>query len=192
MVEVRTLLLHCLKHLSRTIYYIGYVYGNPRNWPFDHWVNQSPNVVVVSVYYRLDSFGFLAHPSFSDSANGDFNVGLQDQIQALKWVQENIAAFGGDPSKVTINGQSAGAGSVQMHMIANEGSQRLFSGGIIQSLDSAEMPTPEQQEVCPFCLPYRRRFRLMRLLTASVQLLRTASGLRRTFSFRDSCMSAER
>ncbi|KLO17165.1 alpha/beta-hydrolase [Schizopora paradoxa] len=124
----------------------GYVYGNPRNWPFDHWINQSPNVVVVSVYYRLDSFGFLAHPSFSDPANGDFNAGLQDQILALKWVQENIASFGGNPSKVTINGQSAGAGSVQMHMIANEGAKRLFSGGIIQSLDSSEMPTAEQQE----------------------------------------------
>ncbi|KAH8109134.1 alpha/beta-hydrolase [Phellopilus nigrolimitatus] len=125
----------------------GYVYGNPRNWPFDHWINQSPNVVVVSVYYRLDSFGFLAHPMFSSDASlGDHNVGFQDQILALKWVHDNIAAFGGDPSLVTINGQSAGGGSVQMHMIANEGSDQLFSGAIAQSVDREIMPTPEQQK----------------------------------------------
>jgi len=43
---------------------IGYVYGNPRNWPFDGWIKQSPNVIIVSVYYRLDSFGFLASSVF--------------------------------------------------------------------------------------------------------------------------------
>lgn len=156
---------------------IGYVYGNPRNWPFDHWINQSPNVVVVSVYYRLDSFGFLAHPNFtSDPLLGDFNVGFQDQILALRWVQENIAAFGGDPSRVTINGQSAGGGSVQMHMIANEGGDKLFSGAIAQSVDREIMPTPDQQLVRIYSdirdandlIPY----------SASLQFLRHTSRLR--------------
>lgn len=102
--------------------------------------------MVVSVYYRLDSFGFLAHPNFtSDPLLGDFNVGFQDQLLALRWVQENISAFGGDPSRVTINGQSAGGGSVQMHMIANEGG--FFSGAIAQSVDREIMPTPDQQLV---------------------------------------------
>lgn len=105
-------------------------------------------MVVVSVYYRLDSFGFLAHPNFtSDPLLGDFNAGFQDQILALRWVQENIASFGGDPSRVTINGQSAGGGSVQMHMIANEGGDKLFSGAIAQSVDREIMPTPDQQLV---------------------------------------------
>ncbi|THU75852.1 Carboxylesterase, partial [Dendrothele bispora CBS 962.96] len=98
----------------------GYVFGNPANWPFDHWIHQSPNVVIASVYYRLDSFGFLSHPQFRDGVIGDNNAGFLDQVEALKWVQRNIAAFGGDPEKVTINGESAGGGSVLFHMVAHE------------------------------------------------------------------------
>lgn len=139
---------HATVVITRLIVYIGYVYGNPRNWPFDHWINQSPNVVIVSVYYRLDSFGFLTHPSFTTNPSlGDHNAGIQDQILALQWVHDNIARFGGDPSKVTINGQSAGAGSVQIHLIANEGKERLFSGAFAQSVDREILPNTEQQEV---------------------------------------------
>ncbi|KAL0578093.1 hypothetical protein V5O48_003911 [Marasmius crinis-equi] len=123
----------------------GYVFGNPRNWPFDHWIGQSPNVVIVSVYYRLDAFGFLTTPAFTDSNIGDFNSGFLDQIEALKWVKANIASFGGDPAKVTINGESAGGGSVEHHLVANEG-ERLFSAAIAQSVYRAPTPTPEQQE----------------------------------------------
>ncbi|KAG1871950.1 Alpha/Beta hydrolase protein [Suillus tomentosus] len=122
----------------------GYIFGNPRNWPFDNWVYQSPNVIIVSVYYRLDSFGFLATPEFANSTYGDFNAGFKDQIQALKWVKSYISKFGGDPTKVTINGQSAGSSSVELHMIANEGEQ-LFSGAIAQSVFRSPLPTPEQQ-----------------------------------------------
>ncbi|KIK34881.1 hypothetical protein CY34DRAFT_812584 [Suillus luteus UH-Slu-Lm8-n1] len=123
----------------------GYIYGNPRNWPFDSWINQSPNVIIVSVYYRLDSFGFLTTPEFADATYGDFNAGFKDQIQALKWVKSYISKFGGDPNKVTINGQSAGGSSVELHMIANEGEQ-LFSGAIAQSVFRSPLPTPEQQQ----------------------------------------------
>ncbi|KAK7037770.1 hypothetical protein VNI00_010731 [Paramarasmius palmivorus] len=123
----------------------GYVYGNPRNWPFDHWIQQSPNVVIVSVYYRLDAFGFLSAPELGNPANGDLNAGFLDQIQALKWVKQNIASFGGNPKKVTINGESAGGGSVQYHLIANEG-EKLFSGAIAQSVYRTPAPTPEQQK----------------------------------------------
>ncbi|KAG7091944.1 hypothetical protein E1B28_008335 [Marasmius oreades] len=123
----------------------GYVFGNPRNWPFDHWIRQSPNVVVVSIYYRLDAFGFLSTPEFADSKIGDFNAGFLDQIQALKWVQANIDSFGGDPSKVTINGQSAGGGSVEHHLVANE-EPGLFSGAIAQSVGRSRTPTPDQQK----------------------------------------------
>ncbi|KAJ2934669.1 hypothetical protein H1R20_g2397, partial [Candolleomyces eurysporus] len=124
----------------------GYIYGNPRNWPFEHWVNQSPNVVIVSVYYRLSSFGFLSVPELRDSANGDLNPGFIDQIQALRWVKENIASFGGDPSKVTINGESAGGASVELHLVARVGQgERLFRGAIAQSVYRTPLPTPEQQ-----------------------------------------------
>ncbi|KIK58091.1 hypothetical protein GYMLUDRAFT_262697 [Collybiopsis luxurians FD-317 M1] len=123
----------------------GYVYGNPANWPFDGWIHQTPNFVAVSVYYRLDSFGFLTTPEFSDPANGDFNVGLQDQTQALRWVKQNIASFGGNPAQVTINGQSAGGGSVELHLVTNV-EEKLFSGAIAQSVYRAATPTPENQQ----------------------------------------------
>ncbi|KAF9550176.1 alpha/beta-hydrolase [Agrocybe pediades] len=123
----------------------GYVFGNPANWPFEHWVNQSPNVVIVSVYYRLSSIGFLATPAMRNSANGDLNAGFLDQIQALKWVKQNIASFGGNPAKVTINGESAGGSSIELHLVANEG-EKLFSGAIAQSVYRTPLPTPEQQE----------------------------------------------
>jgi carboxylesterase type B len=125
----------------------GYIYGNPRNWPFDHWVNQSPNVVIASVYYRLSSFGFLSVPEMKDSQTGALNAGFLDQIEALRWVKRNIASFGGDPNKVTINGESAGGASVELHLVAKEG-ERLFSQAIAQSVYRTPLPTPEQQLVC--------------------------------------------
>src|ERR1700761_368190 len=75
-------------------------------------------VIVVTINYRVGVFGFLAHPELTkespDKASG--NYGLLDQIAALKWVQKNIAAFGGDPDRVTIAGQSAGSMSVNCLM----------------------------------------------------------------------------
>ncbi|KAF9522501.1 alpha/beta-hydrolase [Crepidotus variabilis] len=125
----------------------GYIFGNPRNWPFDHWVQQSPNVVIVSVYYRLSSFGFLATSAFAeDSSLGDLNAGFLDQVQALKWVNKNIEAFGGDPDKVTINGESAGGSSVELHLVANGGSSKLFHGAIAQSVYRTPLPQPDQQD----------------------------------------------
>ncbi|KAF8532038.1 alpha/beta-hydrolase, partial [Gautieria morchelliformis] len=123
----------------------GYIYGNPANWCFDHWINQSPQVVVVSVYYRLTIFGFLAHPTLADPKLGSLNAGFLDQIQALQWVQSHITAFGRDPGKVTINGQSAGASSVELHLVASEGNSPLFTGAIAQSVYRGTLPTPEQQ-----------------------------------------------
>src|ERR1041385_4673840 len=73
------------------------------------------DVVVVTVNYRLGALGWLAHPDLRDSGTDAVaNWGLQDQIQALRWVRENIAAFGGDPGNVTIFGESAGGTNVIM------------------------------------------------------------------------------
>ncbi len=70
------------------------------------------DVVVVTVNYRLGALGWLAHPDLRDTETGAFaNWGLQDQIAALRWVQANIGAFGGDPARVTLFGQSAGGSS---------------------------------------------------------------------------------
>lgn len=91
-------------------------------------------VVLVSINYRVGSLGFLAHPELSaESPNGVAgNYGLQDQIAGLKWIQENIAAFGGDPDRVTIFGESAGGISVSM-LCASPLAKGLFQGAISQS-----------------------------------------------------------
>jgi para-nitrobenzyl esterase len=72
--------------------------------------------VVVTLNYRLGVFGFFAHPELTRESdhNASGNYGLMDQIAALKWVHSNIAAFGGDPQKVTIFGQSAGSDSIAL------------------------------------------------------------------------------
>ena len=72
------------------------------------------------MYYRLSSLGFLATPEFSDATLGDSNAGFLDQIEALRWVQAHIAAFGGDPEHVTIDGESSGGSSVELHLVAEE------------------------------------------------------------------------
>jgi len=99
------------------------------------------------VYYRLSVFGFLAHPALADPSVGSLNAGFLDQIEALKWVRSNIKAFGGDPKKVTINGESAGGSSVELHLVANEGKNSLFRAAIAQSVYRTGLPTPQQQVV---------------------------------------------
>ncbi|KAL0946017.1 hypothetical protein HGRIS_012294 [Hohenbuehelia grisea] len=80
------------------LFYIHGGAGNPVAWPFDHWIEYYQDVVIVSVYYRLSFLGSLAPPEFKDSNLGDFNVGLLDRIEALKWVRQHISRFGGNPS----------------------------------------------------------------------------------------------
>ena len=105
-------------------------------------------VVVVTVNYRLGLLGFLAHPALTaESAyGGSGNYGIMDQQAALAWVQRNIAGFGGDPSNVTIFGESAGALSVHTHL-ASPQSAGLFDQAIIQSgayaLTQASLATAE-------------------------------------------------
>lgn len=89
--------------------------------------------VVVTINYRLGAFGFLSHPGLSAEGRGQSgNYGLFDQQAALRWVQRNIAAFGGDPSQVTIGGESAGGWSVCANLTA-PGSRGLFRAAMIQS-----------------------------------------------------------
>lgn len=91
-------------------------------------------VIFVSLNYRVGVLGFMAHPELSKESgnNASGNYGILDQIAALKWVQKNIAAFGGDPNNVTIAGQSAGAFSVTA-LIASPLAKGLFHKAIPQS-----------------------------------------------------------
>jgi para-nitrobenzyl esterase len=91
-------------------------------------------VIFVTINYRLGIFGFLAHPELSAEAENGVsgNYGLLDQIAALQWVKQNIAAFGGNPERVTIAGQSAGAMSVNL-LVVSPLAKGLFCGAIAQS-----------------------------------------------------------
>lgn len=102
-------------------------------------------VVVVSINYRLGVLGYLAHPQLSaESPEGiSGNYGLLDQIEALRWVKRNIAAFGGNPENVTIVGESAGALSV-MYLMASPPARGLFSKAIAQSAYMISMPELKQ------------------------------------------------
>ncbi|MGI9125881.1 MAG: carboxylesterase/lipase family protein [Mycobacterium sp.] len=95
------------------------------------WLATRGDIVVVTINYRLGAMGFLAHPALARGLDPG-NYGLADQQAALRWVRDNISAFGGDPAKVTIAGESAGAISVCDHLIAPE-SQGLFRAAIMQS-----------------------------------------------------------
>jgi para-nitrobenzyl esterase len=91
-------------------------------------------IVVVTCNYRLNVFGFLAHPELSAEASykASGNYGMLDQVAAMKWVNKNIAAFGGDPNKVTIAGESAGSIGVSMQMSSPLG-RNLIAGAIGES-----------------------------------------------------------
>jgi para-nitrobenzyl esterase len=88
--------------------------------------------VVVTLNYRLGAFGFLAHPALDREGHAFGNYGLMDQQAALRWVKQNIAAFGGDPANVTIAGESSGGNSVMAH-IASPGSAGLFQHAVALS-----------------------------------------------------------
>ena len=111
----------------------GLQVGHTAEMEFDGERIARRGVVVVTVNYRLNAFGFLSHPDITAEASGaPANFGHLDQQAGTRWVKRNIAAFGGDPDRITIGGQSAGGGSVlsQLTSPQNEG---LFQGAVIMS-----------------------------------------------------------
>ena len=111
----------------------GLQVGNTAEMEFDGERIARRGVVVVTVSYRLNVFGFFSHPDLTkESPEAPANFGFLDQIYAVKWVKRNIAAFGGDPENITIGGQSSGGMSVCAHL-ANPANRGLFQKAIIQS-----------------------------------------------------------
>lgn len=99
-------------------------------------------IVFVSINYRLGILGFFAHPELTAESphHSSGNYGLMDMVAALEWVQRNIRAFGGDPAKVTIAGQSAGASAMEF-LAAMPSAKGLFRGEIIESGAQVKGPT---------------------------------------------------
>jgi len=112
----------------------GFVSGDGSEYRYDGESMAHKGIVTLTVNYRLGVFGFLAHPALSKESpyHGSGDYGLLDQEAALRWVQQNIAAFGGDPGKVTIAGESAGSISV-CSLMASPLSKGLFNGAIGES-----------------------------------------------------------
>ena len=116
------------------IYGGGFTIGGTSPAAYDGSNFARDGVILVSMNYRLGRFGFFAHPALTaENPNGLLgNYGYLDQIAALKWVQRNIAAFGGDPHHVTLFGESAGGGSVQVLMTSPR-ARGLFAAAIVES-----------------------------------------------------------
>jgi para-nitrobenzyl esterase len=117
--------------------FVGGMTGTPM---FDGTKFAQKGVVLVSIAYRLGVFGFLAHPELSrESGKGSGTYGIQDMIAGLQWVKNNIAQFGGDPSRVTIFGESAGGIAVGM-LSAAPAAKGLFQRAISESGGSFAPP----------------------------------------------------
>ena len=112
----------------------GFVEGSGGVDVYDGEELSKKGIVVVTINYRLGVLGFLAHPELSAESPHQVsgNYGILDQLAALQWIHRNIASFGGDPSRVTIAGQSAGASSINALILAPQAAG-LFHGAITES-----------------------------------------------------------
>ena len=129
----------------------GFTGGCGHEKHFDGPVWPTRGVIGVTLNYRLGPMGFVCLPELKEEAGITGNYGLFDQLTAIQWVRHNIASFGGDPEKITIMGQSAGAMSVQQHSLSPL-SRGLFRGAVLSSGGgvSKMLPTPAAEKLYPF------------------------------------------
>jgi para-nitrobenzyl esterase len=125
------------------IHFGAFLMGSGAGFLYDGEALAKAGVVLVTLNHRLGRFGFFAHPELTAEApyGAAGNYGLLDQIAALRWVQRNIAAFGGDPDCVTLMGQSSGSSSVSL-LLASPLAEGLFHRAIAQS--GAEFTPPRR------------------------------------------------
>jgi para-nitrobenzyl esterase len=124
------------EHLPVLVYFYGggFIAGDGSEPRYDGESIARRGIIAITVNYRLGIFGFFAHPELTKESphHASGNYGLLDQAAALHWVQQNIAAFGGDPKKITIAGESAGSFSVSAQM-ASPLSKNIIAGAIGES-----------------------------------------------------------
>jgi para-nitrobenzyl esterase len=164
------------------IYGGGFISGSAGCAIYDGLEYAKKGIVFVSINYRVGSLGFMAHPELTREGNGSSgNYGLMDQVAALQWVKENIAAFGGDPSNVTVGGQSAGSISVYA-LIASPSARGLFqraiaeSGGIFGSFNVSSLEEGEKTGMALQQKLHADNLKAMRNLPAD-SILSAASGV---------------
>ncbi|WP_025037995.1 carboxylesterase/lipase family protein [Bradyrhizobium sp. DOA9] len=157
----------------------AFVTGTANGSLFDGAKLVQAGLIVVTVNYRLGAPGWLAHPALPHAGSGNF--GLMDQVAALQWVQDNIAAFGGDPNNVTLFGSDAGATSIALLMLSAP-ARDLFHKAILQSVPGrAHLRSAEDAEAIGrlfvAALGPKTDLRAVeprRLLAAEAQLLETS------------------
>lgn len=117
----------------------SFVSGTAGDPLFDGSKLAQAGVVVITLNYRLGAFGWLAHPVLAEGSSNSAgaNYGMMDQIAALRWVHDNVGAFGGDPNNVTLFGASSGATSVALLMLCEQ-SRGLFQKAILESVPGRE------------------------------------------------------
>src|SRR5262249_56247806 len=128
----------------------GFVAGDGSEGRYDGESMAKKGIVAITVNYRLGAFGFFAHPELTKESpqRASGNYGLFDQHAALEWARQNIEAFGGDPKRVTIAGESAGSIAVSAQM-ASPLSRNLIAGAIGESgpipaaLSAPPLPPPQ-------------------------------------------------
>ena len=147
----KTMVSTNLKPVMVWIYGGAFDVGGTTDPQYDchQFIQENPEVIVVTITYRVSFFGFfhLSHLPDGKDYQDSQNLGLLDQLKALKWVHENIAAFGGDPDNVTIWGESAGSASCSLLPLI-KGSHQYFKRVISQSGAPAQMRSPEQAIEC--------------------------------------------
>lgn len=122
----------------------AFVNGTANDPLFDGAKLAQAGLIIVNVNYRLGALGWFSHPTLSEGSSG--NYGLMDQIAALHWVHDNIAAFAGDPNNVTLFGSDAGATSIALLMLCTQ-SRDLFQKAILQSVPGrARLRSAEEAE----------------------------------------------
>lgn len=129
----------------------GFTGGCGHEQHFDGPVWPAKGIIGVTINYRLGPLGFVCLPELKEEAGFTGNYGLFDQLTAMKWVRDNIAAFGGDPENITIMGQSAGAMSVQRHCLSPL-SDGLFQRAVMSSGGGVSklMPAGSMEKCCAF------------------------------------------
>lgn len=140
------------------IYGGGFSGGRASSPEFDGEALNQEGAILVTFNYRCGALGFFALPELDEKYGGSKNLGILDQVMALKWVKENIAAFGGDPDRILVFGQSAGGISTRM-MLTSPLAKGMFSRAVVHSgggLNEADPVRPKEEftEICRNCLTH--------------------------------------